>query len=167
MIKRALKKPLFMIFFFATTLFFAANLSRAEKRTLSEGSLMDSIRPKVEYITEGSREPFQDYFSKKKPVTEMPEAEITVEDEVAAVPEEPEPPPSLPSLTVQGIIWGGSVPCAIINNKVLKRGDSIEEVELIKIEKESIEVLYQGWNYSLSSPANLSPDEKPKGGEDE
>lgn len=164
MMKRALEKPLFIIYFFAVILFFAANPARSEEKTLSETSRMDSIRPKVEYITEGSKEPFLDYFSKKKPVTQ-----VTVETGVAAAaaPEEPKPKPPLPSLTVQGIIWGSSMPCAIINNEVVKQGDSIEEVELIKIEKESIEVLYQGWNYSLPSPAGLSLNKKPEGGRNE
>lgn len=153
-----------VIFFFVASLLFAANPARGEEKTLSGSSMMANIRPKIEYVTEAAKEPFLDYFTKKEPVTQ-----VTVETEGAAAvaPEEPKPKPSLPSLTVQGIIWGGSVPCAIINNKVVKQGDSIKEVKLIKIEKERIEVLYQGWNYSLSSPANLSSDKKPEGGRNE
>lgn len=153
-----------VIFFFAASLLFAVNPARGEEKTLSESSVMTGIRPKIEYVTKAAKEPFLDYFTKKQPVTQ-----VTVETEVAAVvaTEELKPKPPLPTLTVQGIIWGGSVPCAIINNKVVKQGDSIEEVELIKIKKESIEVLYQGWNYSLPSPAGLSLDKKPEGGEDE
>lgn len=152
-----------VIFFCATTLFLAANPARGEEKTLSERSVMASIRPKVEYIAEGSKEPFQDYFSKKKPVTVK--GEVAVKGEVGAVQEGPKP--SLPSLTVQGIIWGGSMPCAIINNKVVKQGDRIDKVEIIKIEKGSIEVLYKGWDYSLSSPASLSSNKKPEGGKNE
>ena len=146
-----------LILFFTTTLLFAAKLASCEEQTSSESSVMASIRPKVEYIAKGAKEPFEDYFSKKKPAA--------VKGEAAVAPQEPRSP--LPSLTVKGIIWGSSTPCAIINNKVVKQGDSIEEVEIIKIEKESIEVLYRGWDYSLSSPANLSSNKKPEGGKNE
>lgn len=152
-----------LILFFTTTLLFAAKLASCEEQSSSESSVMASIRPKVEYIAKGAKEPFEDYFSKKKPAAVKGEAAI--KGEAAVAPQEPRSP--LPSLTVKGIIWGSSTPCAIINNKVVKQGDSIEEVRIIKIEKESIEVLYRGWDYSLSSPANLSSNKKPEGGKNE
>lgn len=152
-----------VIIFFTASLFFAINPAHSEEKAFSESSMMASIRPKIEYVTEGTKEPFLDYFTKNEPAAPT-QAEAAAQ---AAKKEQLKPKPALPDLAVQGIIWGGNVPCAIINNKVVKEGESIDGVKLIKIEKENIEVLYQGWNYSLSSPAGLGLDQKPEGGENE
>ncbi len=158
------------ILFFANILLFAANPAGGEEKILSESSVIASIRPKVEYITKSSKEPFQDYFSKQKPAAVKAESPVKgepgIKGEPAAVVAQAAKP-ELPSLTVQGVIWGGAVPCAIINNQVLKQGDSIAEVKIIKIKKESIEVLYKGGNYSLFPPASLSSGKNPAGGKNE
>lgn len=51
---------------------------------------------------------------------------------------------SLPKLTIEGIIWGGEFPQAIINGTVLEVGDRIEDADILEIEKGSIKLLYQG-----------------------
>ena len=102
------------------------------------------VRPNVEYKAEGLRDPFQGPI--RKETGEEP-GKIT------------ETPP--PSLTVQGIIWGGRFPQAIINNKVVKVGDTIEGVRITDINKDGITIFYEDRQYNLSSPAAGAVPKKP------
>jgi len=110
--------------------------------------------PIVEYKAGDLRDPFQKYL--KKRISEVKPVEK------ASLP--------LPSLTVQGIIWGGDLPQAIINNKVVKKGDTIEGVRIVDINKNGVAIFFEGQQYNLSSPAKVnlqSLGQNPKGGEDE
>jgi len=96
------------------------------------------VRPKVEYKAEGLRDPFQ-----------APIIEQVIQGEKVQVPDTG----TLPlSLAVQGIIWGGRFPQAIINNKVVKVKDTIEGALIVAIDKDSITVLFQGRQYNLAPP---------------
>lgn len=92
-------------------------------------------RPKVAYKASALRDPFigiiiQENVKKENPVSEA----------------------SLPDFTIQGIIWGGRVPQAIINNKVMGVGDTVQGARIIDIGKEGITVLYGGRSFTLKSP---------------
>jgi len=108
--------------------------------------------PKVEYSAENLRDPFrtnlpQEQTSERGPGTE------------GALP--------LPALNIQGIVWGGKLPQAIINNQVVKVGDTVEGVRIIDINKKGITLLFNGQQHLLSSPAaNMlqSQERNPQGG---
>ncbi len=57
--------------------------------------------------------------------------------------------PSTP-LIVQGVVWGGAMPQAIINNKVFNIGDVIEGAKVIEINKKGVILLYKDRTYLLS-----------------
>lgn len=113
-----------------------------ECRTMPEDSLQ--AQP-LEYEADGLRNPFQTPIEEEK-----------VKEQVPQEPTQVEPLKPLPSLTIQGIVWGGSLPQAIINNKVLKVGDTIEEVRIVDINKDGVTVLFGGQQYSLYSPAAVN-----------
>jgi hypothetical protein len=94
-------------------------------------------RPNVEYRAQGLRNPFEQPVL----VSESDNVESSLKFEVA----------KLPQLTVQGIIWGGNFPQAIINNKVVKIGDVLEGAEVVEIEKEGVTVLFAGVDYKLTT----------------
>ncbi|MCM8789801.1 MAG: hypothetical protein NC916_02105 [Candidatus Omnitrophica bacterium] len=98
-------------------------------------------RPKVEYKAEGLRDPFKKLIRKldKKDVDQnsVPKREEKLQ---------------LPQFQIQGIVWGGVFPQAIINNKVVKVGDSIEGCLIKDISKEGVTVDLEGFEYRLSSP---------------
>lgn len=50
----------------------------------------------------------------------------------------------LPSIVVEGLIWGGEHPSAVINGKVLKIGDGIEGATIKDITKKGIILNYKG-----------------------
>lgn len=97
------------------------------------------LRVDVKYTAEGLRDPFESYLIKEKAAG--------IKEEGAAVEQ------VLPSLVVQGIIWGGSFPQAIINDKVVKIGDEVEGARILEISKEGVVVFYDNRRYDLSSPA--------------
>lgn len=117
---------------------------------------LSPVIPKIEYKAEGLRDPFQTYLKEEK------ETERSDRDRAVATT----PPP----LTIQGIIWGAKFPQAIINNKVVKVGDTIEGARILDIGKDGIKVFYNNRQFDLSSPASVnlqSLEKKPEGGQDE
>lgn len=102
------------------------------------------VRPEVEYIAGGYRNPFKKLIEKTDIKSEVNQA--------AQKPKQEEMPPP-PWFTVQGIVWGGDFPQAIIDNKVVKAGDSIEGYLIKDISKEGVTLLFKGFEYKLSSPA--------------
>lgn len=103
------------------------------------------VRPKPEYKAEGLRNPFQSPFY--EPVAEKPSKKQAAGVEAKEI-EKP-----LPSLKVQGVIWGGSFPQAIINDKVVKVEDVIEGASIIGIGKDGIEVFFDKRKHKLAAPA--------------
>jgi hypothetical protein len=130
---------------------------KAEARPENNASAVSQI-PRVEYSAVSFRDPFKSFLGEDKgPGTGLAQADL------ASKP--------LPDLKVQGIIWGGSFPQAIINNKVVKVGDTIDNARIIEINKDGIEVFYGNRQYNLSSPAkvtypNTGAKAKPEGGKD-
>jgi hypothetical protein len=95
------------------------------------------VRPNVEYRAQGLRNPFEQSVL----VSESTDAGSNLMPEAT----------KLPQLTVQGIIWGSSLPQAIINNKVVKVGDVLEGADIIEINKEGITVLFAGVDHKLTT----------------
>lgn len=54
-----------------------------------------------------------------------------------------------PNLKLQGIVWGGDKPRAIINNTVLGKGDEILGAKILEIKKEGISFIYKGQDFLL------------------
>ncbi len=97
-------------------------------------------RPKVEYTASKIKDPFQTNIVKN------------VISNVSK-PEDVTPP----SIEIQGIIWGGKVPQAIIENTVVKAGDTVkEDVRILNISKEGVTVFYNNQRFMLSSPATIN-----------
>lgn len=62
------------------------------------------------------------------------------------------PDVSFGSFQVQGIIWGGRIPQAIINNKVLTVGDLIDKAEILSIDKNGVTLVSSGVIGNLAAP---------------
>lgn len=98
------------------------------------------IKPQnVNYTNEKFRDPFEiqlpEDASKPRPV-------VVEESEKAVV---------LPPLNVEGVIWGSEMPLVIIEGNVLKIGDTIKEVKILDIQKEKIEVVFEGKTFFVST----------------
>ncbi len=97
-------------------------------------------RPEVKYKAEGLKDPFKGV--EQKAVTPQGAFDQTQQ----AKP--------LPPMTVNGLIWGGAFPQAIVNNRVVKIGDMLDsEVKVVDITREGVVVFFDYKNYSLPPPA--------------
>lgn len=124
-------------------------MKNMEEREAGKGLPVKVTRPTVRYGYSGTRDPFATSF---KPVAG---------ETVTGV----KTPVTRPThLTVRGVIWGGKIPQAIINNAVVKIGDTIEGALITDISQIGVKILYQGGEFILSSPmAQAAPQDEPGG----
>jgi len=118
------------------------------------------IRPKDKYEGQGLSDPFKDPFK------EPPTPEELAVSKVKEVPKEPDKP--LPAMKVSGVIIGNVVNQAIVNDKIVKVGDSIEGATITSIDKKGMTVFFNNKNYNVSSPAvdmAQAKTKNPKGGQ--
>lgn len=99
-------------------------------------------RPQIKYKSGKLRDPFSTYLVKeeKKEVSLQPG-----EGQLIA------PTIDLNSLKVQGIIWGGKMPQAIINGEVLSVGDVVNGAKILSIDKKGINLDFSGEVINLSA----------------
>ncbi len=57
-----------------------------------------------------------------------------------------------PQIQVQGLVWGGKLPQAIIENQIVMVGDDVAEVKVVAISQDGVEVTYLGKNFILEVP---------------
>ena len=60
-----------------------------------------------------------------------------------------EKPAPLPPLDVQGIIWGKAEPQAIVNNRIVVKGDLLEGVKILEISQKGVHVFFKGTSHFL------------------
>jgi len=85
-----------------------------------------------EYIGSKLRDPFKSY---------LPETEIGRSRAAVSL--------QLGKLHLTGVIWGGKLPLAIINDKVYRVGDSILGIKIIEINKTGVLLQYKEETYIL------------------
>jgi len=107
---------------------------------LAEEKAADGViaRPVVEYKSADLRDPFK----------EIKDAQLEKKPDSAV------PGPDFNKIKVEGIIWGGRFPQAIINSKVLTVGDSIEGAEILSIDKNGITLSFAGKVANLTVSGN-------------
>ncbi|PIQ91081.1 MAG: hypothetical protein COV71_01205 [Candidatus Omnitrophica bacterium CG11_big_fil_rev_8_21_14_0_20_41_12] len=98
-------------------------------------------RPEVKYESGQLRDPFQSCLVKERYPSGIQEAGNLAQSKI-----------DLDAFVVQGIIWGGKMPQAIINNKVLGIGDLIENAKILSIDKTGITLSISGAIVYLSAP---------------
>lgn len=101
-------------------------------------------RPKVEYKSGQLRDPFQEFIVKDKNKEDLTLAQ---EEENSMGPDA-----ILEKLQIQGMIWGGKFSQAIINDKVLTVGDSIEGAQILSIDKQGVTLGFAGGVTNLLPP---------------
>jgi hypothetical protein len=98
-------------------------------------------RPHLQYTSGDQRDPFKTLIIKDEKAGTVQVA--------PGVEEKP------PQMTVQGIIWGGALPVAIIDDELVKVGDTTKEgAKITSIAKEGIGFLYKDKNFNIPSPAS-------------
>jgi len=113
------------------------------------------LRPALEYDADGYRDPFLRDERGERGVSGIEEKKLAAKTV------------SLASLNIQGVIWGGVFPGAIINNKVVKIGDNIEGMQITQINKDGVTLSYGNGLHTIPSPAFASKQDKEEGGHHE
>ncbi|MCX7926670.1 MAG: hypothetical protein N2606_00805 [Candidatus Omnitrophica bacterium] len=97
--------------------------------------------PDVSYKARDKRDPFMDLLPKILPLEQKKEEQ---EDVV------------LPQLNIQGVFWGGKFPQAIINGRIVKEKETIDNVLILSIKREEIVILFSGRQFRIPTPATSS-----------
>ncbi len=104
--------------------------------------------------------PFIPKLPEKKPeiieeivVPTVEEIHPIVEEKVAVI-EPPKPVIEPPLLTINGLVWNSEFPQAIVNNQIVKLGDTIEGVTVVGIHREGIDITFEGAQFTISKDAN-------------
>ena len=63
---------------------------------------------------------------------------------VTVQPAQEEGPVRLPPLGVQGIILGEREPRAIVNQRIVRKGDLVEGVEILEITQKGVRIFFKG-----------------------
>lgn len=110
--------------------FIQAALAQVNSR---EGIIM---RPQVKYESSGLRDPFRSYLIKDQPgAVSLDKSKI-----------------NLDAFKLQGVIWGGKIAQAIINNQVVVAGGVVDGASVLRIEKEGVTLNISGQVVNLAAP---------------
>jgi hypothetical protein len=110
-----------------------------EEEPLASEQIETIQRPRMEYKSENAKDPFRALTGSQS------EDGVTVAREGKTL--------QASDFTVQGIILGPRFNQAIIDDKVVKIGDTLEEAEIVSIDKTGIIMLFEGEQISLARPA--------------
>ena len=103
-------------------------------------------RPALIYGSGDLKDPFDSALPK-------PERPVQIKQLSAAAGT---PVAPLPTFDVQGILWGGPLPQAVIEGQVLKVGDVIKDAEITEISKEGIKLRYNKREYKILPPSSVT-----------
>ncbi len=149
--KKMTAKILLAVSFFLIAAFSCPSPAMPDARAQEE--------PVVEFKPQKAKDPFRKAVGK--------EAEAKKEEVVVPIvkPERP-----LPQFTVQGIFWGGRYPQAIIDDVVVKVGDTVKEAVIVDISRDGITVSFDNKLHTIAAPGIVKMEtllESSKGGKDE
>jgi len=140
---------------YALIIFIAVFCQGALINCFSEGSAENVFaRPLVKYNASSLRNPF-------KP--DVPERELKEKEKASSEQPVLTAPISIKS-DVQGLIWGGNFPQAIIDNKIYKVGDSFGEGRIAAITKDGVTLNFSGQELKLPAPKQVIKSNTLKGG---
>ncbi len=119
-------------------------LARAEEKNkakpVADKETMRISKPTVEYTATGLKDPFRLFQAPKE----------TKKLEAIDIPVNP------PELNISGLVWGAENPQAIINGKVFRIGDTIENARIESIGKNGVVVAFQGKKFTIPVAMNTA-----------
>ncbi len=101
--------------------------------------------PPVEFVGDNFRNPFEVPSAVKEKIGEK--QKVNISDKKAEV--------AIPTLTIKGIFWGTESPKAIINGKIVEKGDFVEEVEVLDITKEGVRLKFRTQEFTLKPKGSI------------
>ncbi|MFA5004802.1 MAG: general secretion pathway protein GspB [Candidatus Omnitrophota bacterium] len=117
--------------------------AQAEEKAKTRPAQKEALpiaRPVVEYTAASFKDPFRLF----KPAKEIKNIQVV------------EIPVNPPELRVSGLVWGAENPQAVVNGKVVKVGDIIEEARIESIGKGGIVIEFSGKKFTIPVTMNIS-----------
>ena len=111
----------------------------------------------VKYTGAQYRDPLELPIELRTPIKPVkPVIETTLEPVLEEVKEvEIEKEIVLPTFTIQGMVWGGIKPQALINGQLCEKGDTIRGAEITDINKEGVTFVYKDKKFLFSPTVEL------------
>lgn len=106
------------------------------------------------YTAQALRDPLKSLLPTEPPKPNTPAGQAARPQAPAAPPKPPPPPPAL---TVEGVLWGGSTPRAIIEGQVYGVGDTVEGVKILEIDRRGVIIDHHGTLVVYPATAEMSP----------
>lgn len=112
------------------------------------------------------RDPLKSLLPQAAPPPSQPTPVFSEGGENPKIPRAPSNPPALPAtqlppMRIQGLIWGGLHPQAIVNNTIYRVGDSIGQAKIISISRRGLTVDLQGKSVVVGTQASVGA-QKPR-----
>lgn len=101
------------------------------------------------YAAQTVRDPLKSLLP---PPAEKPNGAARAGQPALAEKPQPQKPPPPPALKVQGCLWGGSAPKAIIDGRLYGVGESIQGVKILSIDRSGVVVDHHGTTVLYTIP---------------
>ncbi len=98
------------------------------------------------------RAPIRSRASSVEPVESSPTAKVNPNNAQLGQNEEPQAPQELPSLMLNGLFFSGKLGYALINNQIVKEGDTIEGAKVVQISLRSVILKFGDSKIVLNNP---------------
>ena len=134
-----MNRKLNIAIFFLLILFILKGVFAEEGKDDNDEAKEESSQNALNYNASDFRDPFKSYIPSEKEKVGLTVGNIEViEKEVV-----------LPQFEVQGVVWGTSLPMAIIDGQILSIGDKIREAKIVEITRDYIALIYEDKRFSI------------------
>jgi hypothetical protein len=113
------------------------------------------------YDAKDLRNPFMPLFAPTPTVTSTPEPTATPTPEMPGQGREYLPTPTpvpYPDLVLDGIFWDPQDPLAIVNRRLMRQGDVIEEARIVRIDPKAVYLNFRGHPFKLERMEEVAID---------
>ena len=109
----------------------------------------------VNYTGARYRDPLELPIALRPAIRPVVEAALEGEEAIEGQIIEREEEIVLPAFAIQGMVWGGIKPQALINNQLCEKGDIVRGAEITEITKEGVTFVYRDKKFLLSPTIEL------------
>ncbi len=131
------------------------NPSQRSEPTMASTAQSTGGQPAVaRYTADTVRDPMTSLLPTRMRPEQSTGARSTV---VPSVVSSPAPSPQPPALAIQGLIWGGPRPQALINGELFDIGETVQGARIVAISRDGITVDVQGSTFVLQPKKSSQP----------
>lgn len=107
------------------------------------------VEPVVQKV-DNTKKPVEIEPVKKEPVKKVEPVKVVVTPQKTVTQPKPKPKPTIPTIKLQGIIWGTDQPQAIIGDKVVGIGGIVQGAKLESIQRDGADFTIEGEKFHVS-----------------